>query len=201
MPVPKPDLYYDFHQILTLAGRVASSIRESGQRYHGIVGIANGGLVPTALISTLTGLPVLDLMRLRRYNDEEEDSDRMPEILRWPKRENVEDRDLLLTDDVVDEGYSFIRGRQLVVNDFGARLVHGAVLDFKLGPRKKHFPDLRVDYIGTVHPGRPWIQYSPWEAAGATHENALLMLVSMGHLQRSLVDRLLGQLREQPVVA
>ncbi|MBI5405255.1 MAG: phosphoribosyltransferase, partial [Candidatus Kerfeldbacteria bacterium] len=151
--------------------------------------------------SEYTGLPILDAMRLRRYADEAKTAMMDGARIIWgPDPANVTNRRILLVDDVLDEGYSIVRGKQLLYNDHNAAVVRTGVLDFKLGPREKHFQHLTPDYVGEIHPGAPWIQY-PWERDGATHENELLMLVTMGYLKRENVDRIIELVREREAKA
>jgi len=201
MPVHKPDIIYDRFKVHTLAGRAAAAIKNSGQRYDGLIPIANGGLAAGLLLSEITGLPIVDVMRLRRYADDAKQAMMQGARIIWgPEPENVTNRRLILVDDVLDEGYSIVRGKQLLYNEMNASVVHTAVLDFKLGPRAEHFQTLTPDYVGEVHQGAPWIEY-PWEKEGTTHESELLMLVTLEHLKRENVDRIISLVREREAKA
>ncbi len=197
MPVRDPDLRYDCGTIAELARLCARQIKESGERFDGIVGIANGGVIPTLLFSKESGLPILDMMRLRRYDDDDKTSPLLtPEVLLPPTRARVLEKDIVLVDEVLDEGYSFVYGKQLL-EATGARVVRGAVLDFKLGPRAEgHFVslDFRRFFVGRVHEGRPWIEYTPWGAPGATRNGALRQFVEEEYLEQDAVDRVLRML-------
>lgn len=194
MPVHHPDIVYDRPRVVTLADRTAAEIMSSGHRYHGIVANANGGLIPAALICQRTGLPLLDIVQMRRYPDDAKKSLTMPVVLRHPRRERVDGKWVIGADDVLDEGYSAVRFKHLLT-ECGAFLVHLAMLDYKLGPRAKHFQHLKPEFIGETHQGAPWIEY-PWEREGVTREDELMMFVADGHLDRSLADQFLAMLRE-----
>jgi hypoxanthine phosphoribosyltransferase len=127
-------------QIQRLAVEISGSL---STRNPLLLCIMNGGLVFTGKLITYLDFPLqLDYLHATRYRN----STRGHE-LEWSREPviDIADRDVLILDDILDEGATLLEVRDYVLNK-GASSVQIAVLTDKQHDRR--LPGIKADYIG-----------------------------------------------------
>jgi xanthine phosphoribosyltransferase len=76
----------------------------------GVIAVTRGGLVPTAMLSHLISIPIIETICLKSYENREQSKF---EVLRWPM-EYTSSKGWLVLDDIADTGQSFEHIRQLL---------------------------------------------------------------------------------------
>lgn len=116
-----------------------------------VIGIARGGLVPLRLLSNYFPNAPVGIIGVKRYKEKEGGEARFYGGLSI----DVKDKDILLVDDVCDEGITIYEVKNLILSK-GAKSICTATLHYKKNGFYK--PDI---YGKEVDPGI-WIKY-PWE--------------------------------------
>jgi len=176
---------------------IADKIRKDGFHPDILVGVSRGGLPPARVMSDLLGNPELASVRVEFYVGISEVENEP--VLTQPVSMPVNDRTVLLLDDVVDTGKSL----QLVkehITSLGAKEVKTAAIYYK--PWSIMMPDYYERKT------RKWVVF-PWERKetvrclvrncrkeGIPIENARKRLIEGGMDQR-LVDRFINEVLKE----
>lgn len=139
-----------WRDIETAVGNLAMYLR--GKTYRGMVAISRGGLIPAGLLAQELGIHVVDTVCIKTRA--EDGSSRPPEVL-LPARANLEGRDVLVVDDLVDSGDTIkhLRQHYMPFADYAVLFCKSVTFE----------PLTRPHYVGTVLPACvPWLVF-PWE--------------------------------------
>ncbi|MFN2115203.1 MAG: phosphoribosyltransferase [Anaerolineae bacterium] len=128
--------------------------RLQGEEFDKILGVARGGLIPTALLAQELGARDVLVASLASYQADERGDDLA--VLEFPVSEILAGKRVLIVDDVWDSGRTLELTRRLVEEAGGEPKV--AVLHYK--PRMSRFPELAPDYW--LAETDDWVVY-PWE--------------------------------------
>ena len=130
--------------------RMASQIQEDyAGRIPVLVGVMVGGVMPLAWLAQRLEMPVqLDYLHATRYRSGTRGGE-----LHWlaRPRENLNDRDVIIVDDILDEGITLAAVRDALLLE-GPRSIRIAVLVNKMHDRK--VAGLDADYVGLEVPDR-----------------------------------------------
>ena len=138
------DCLWDAEQIDRVYGRLAEEIgRDLGNADPLVLCVMNGGLFLTVeILKRIDHILELDYVHVTRYRGEIQGNE-----ISWvyfPER-SVRGRDILLIDDILDEGLT-LKGIHKACINAGANRVYSAVLAIKEHDRR--VPDISADYIG-----------------------------------------------------
>jgi len=133
-----------------MISRIADEIRRRDFRPDIILGVSRGGIIPALLLSDMLGVPV-DIVGVRFYKGVG-DVEEKPHIVQ-DTAERLEDKRVLIVDDVSDTGHT-LRLVRRYVEERGAREVMVCTLHYK--PWAVYKPDYHVEET------EAWIIY-PWE--------------------------------------
>ncbi len=133
----RADQLYTLDEVMAAMDRIAGEITQQLQGSDPIIlCVMNGGLIPTGDLLTRLDFPLrVDYLHATRYREQTVGSD-----LHWIKRHNeqLKDREVLVVDDVLDEGITLA-----AIVDFcraeGAAQVYSAVAVEKACPRSIDF--------------------------------------------------------------
>jgi len=118
-----------------------------------IIGIIRGGLIPSRLLSDYLNVKFITTIRTEFYNKMERDENG-PEITQsLPKEVKIENKRVLLVDDVSDSGYS-LKCAVDYLNNLNPKEIKTATLHLK--PDSKFKPNYYIEETNK------WIIY-PWE--------------------------------------
>lgn len=145
----KAELLFDQHTIERALDKLATAIEHDLAETNPIViGVMTGGLVPLAHLLTRLTMPLqTDYLHATRYAGQTHGG-----RLQWIARPRLTltDREVLLVDDILDEGETLSAIIQECYR-MGAAKVHSAVLfDKELGSEKP----VTADYVGLSCPNR-----------------------------------------------
>ncbi len=129
-----------WEQMYEMCIRLTEKIKKARLSPDLIVGVARGGWIPARVISDLLHNPNLASIRVEFYEDVGR-TGREPRITQ-PLSVSVEDRKVLVVDDVADTGHSLF-----IVNDYlrkvGAKIIKTATIHYK--PHSIFKPNFYVD--------------------------------------------------------
>lgn len=91
---------------------LADQLLQLDKTWTGIVAIARGGLVPATILSHRLSIHWLDTLCISSYSDETQQQDQL-NILKEFKSDNHQ---LLVVDDLVDSGKTFMHARKMLPN-------------------------------------------------------------------------------------
>lgn len=91
-------VHYEYNQIQRWCNRIAMDILKSGWRPDYVVGITRGGLVPGVILSHMLGVPMNTLKVALRDDDQD------CEHNCWMPEDVVNDKNILIVDDINDTG-------------------------------------------------------------------------------------------------
>ena len=131
-----------------------------GDRYPLVLAVMGGAVVFTGKLLPLLRFPLdFDYVHVSRYGDKLEGGN-----FHWSRapQSSVEGRDVLILDDILDEGHTMAAIKQHVL-DLGAKSCHTAVFANKLINKPK---PLVADFVGLDVPNRYVFGYG-MDAAGA----------------------------------
>lgn len=138
-----------------LALQIESDAKVNGNQYEGIIGIANGGLIPATLLAKKLEIPVRMVVRAKSYNVDNE-RDKTTQI-DWeamkPSILENKDRKWLIVDDLVDSGDTMLAVSTMFPNAKTAVLIRK--------PTTKFDPDFFLPW--PKDKADEWIVF-PWEA-------------------------------------
>lgn len=140
-----------WNEIYDLLLSLADRIRKDGFRPDIIVGILRGGCTPARVMADLLGNPILADVGVKFYVGTVREEGEP--VLTQPVSISVEDKNVLLLDDVVDTGKSLQLVKEHIIGN-GARMVKTASIYFK--PWSIIVPDY---YERNT---RRWVVF-PWE--------------------------------------
>lgn len=158
MSAPDPDLWREAEQVLAQADclhdaaavqaaydRIAHKVsRQYTGRNPLILCVMIGGLAPTAGITQRLSLPFeLDYLHATRYRGATTGGGLVWK--RQPDARRIEGRDVLVVDDILDEGHTLVAIRQ-ALEGFAPASVKVAVLAEKIHDRRA--PAARAEFIG-----------------------------------------------------
>ncbi|MCJ7555482.1 MAG: hypoxanthine-guanine phosphoribosyltransferase [Gammaproteobacteria bacterium] len=137
-------------QVSDALDRMARQIQEDyAGRMPVLVGVMVGGVMPLAWLAQRLDIPVqLDYLHATRYRSGTRGGE-----LHWlaRPRENLNDRDVLIVDDILDEGITLAAVKDALLLE-GPRSIRIAVLVNKIHDRK--VAGLAADYVGLEVPDR-----------------------------------------------
>jgi hypoxanthine phosphoribosyltransferase len=140
-----------WNKIYDLLLSLADKIRKDGFRPDIIVGILRGGCTPARVMTDLLGNPILADVGVKFYVGTVREEGEP--VLTQPVSISVEDKNVLLLDDVVDTGKSLQLVKEHIIGS-GARIVKTASIYFK------PWSIIAPDYY--ERNTRSWIVF-PWE--------------------------------------
>ncbi len=143
-------LYLSWEGLLSLVRRLAESLRE--EEFDLLLGIARGGLIPTALLAQ--ALSVRDILTAAVMFYEGEETLPEPVFLQFPPDPLLLGKRVLVVDDVWDSGRTALAVKERVRRAGGVPLV--ATLHFK--PGRNRVQD-RPDFYAEAT--EAWVVY-PW---------------------------------------
>ena len=114
--------------------QLAQKIKKSGKKISLIVAIARGGMTIAQILSDLLSLPVATFT-ISSYKDMQQKD---LSNISFHVGARLENKDVLLVDDISDTGKTFIRGKKYLT-ELGANSITTASLFTK--PWTKYFPD------------------------------------------------------------
>ncbi|MEI6044458.1 MAG: phosphoribosyltransferase family protein [Chloroflexota bacterium] len=124
--------------------------------YDNILVITRGGMVPACLISEKTHIRNILVAAVMFYEGEVRQSE--PVFLQFPQDNQIQNRRVLVVDDVWDTGTTVMAVRDRLIQG-GATVADIAVLHFK--PKKSLYPpNIRPDFFAEETDA--WIVY-PWD--------------------------------------
>lgn len=146
----KADCLVSEETVSKALGRMARQIQDD---YAGslpvLVGVMVGGIMPLAWLAQRLEMPVqLDYLHATRYRSGTRGGE-----LHWlaRPRQNLKDRDVIIVDDILDEGITLEAVRQSLLLE-EPRSIRIAVLVNKLHDRK--VAGIAADYVGVEVPDR-----------------------------------------------
>lgn len=144
------DCLFDAGAVSQAYDRLAATLDADYQgRLPLILCVMNGGLYATAEITRRLSLPFeLDYLHATRYRGATEGGG-----LIWKRQPNaaLEGRDVLVIDDILDEGHTLVAIRKALA-EFKPKSLKVAVLAEKLHDRRA--PEAHAEYIGLALPDR-----------------------------------------------
>lgn len=143
-------LWLSWEDLLRLTRRLADQVRE--EEFDLLLGIARGGLIPTALLAQALSLREILTAAVMFYEGEETLPE--PVFLQFPPDPLLFGRRVLVVDDVWDSGRTALAVKARVRQAGGLPVV--ATLHFK--PSRNQVPD-RPDFYGEA--AEAWVVY-PW---------------------------------------
>lgn len=143
---------YDWEDIQRLCRKLAKTVKSSGFRVDAIVAIARGGWVPARVLADL--LDVKDLYSVKTEHWGIVATITGKATITQPLTANVENKNVLIVDDVADTGETIKLVKDHVLS-LGAKEVKTAVVDYK--KTSSFVPD----YFAVEMDEWKWIVY-PW---------------------------------------
>jgi hypothetical protein len=154
-------------QIEDLAIRLADRLPTS---YDVMLVITRGGMVPACIVSERLNLRNILVAAVMFYTEQERTLDK-PIFLQFPADPLLNEKRVLIVDDVWDSGRTIMAVRERVMDAGG--FPDTAVLHYK--PRRTAYSDARPDYF--VDETDAWIVY-PWDVGEATLPGGVLETLS-----------------------
>ncbi len=128
---------YSWNKIQQYVYQLSQKVEQSGEKFDLIVGIARGGLTISHILSDFLGLPVASFT-INSYKDFKQQKEL---ILSYEVGALLDQKKILLVDDVSDSGKSFVRGVKHL-QEMKAKNVKTASLFIK--PWTKFKPDFYI---------------------------------------------------------
>jgi len=150
--------YISWSEYGNLAAALAEKIRASGKHYDLVVGIARGGIPVAMAVADHLNVKI-DFVNVKSYTDY---GKRTPPRILSTLTEGIEGKDILLVDDLVDQGDT-LASMKKYLGDQKPRTLDAAVMFKK--PWSKEEP---VYYLETV---TEWIVF-PFELGEAARKRA-----------------------------
>ncbi|MDV3278530.1 MAG: hypothetical protein LYZ69_08735 [Nitrososphaerales archaeon] len=141
--------YINWTEYGNLADALAEKVRSHGEHYDLIIGIARGG-IPVAMVVSDHLDVKLDIINVKSY---EGIAERNPPRILSTLTEAIKGKDVLLVDDLVDQGDTMHTVTEFLMTE-GPRILKTAVLFKK--PWSKTEPDYFLEVV------EKWIVF-PWE--------------------------------------
>lgn len=157
-------------------------IDESGKSFDRLVALARGGWTTARDLADGLNIPESSSMRYSRYRPGETAPAGKP-VLVQPLTDSVDGEDLLLLDEVIDEGDTMIAADQLI-RTMGAKSITIATLGLK--PHSKIQPDFHAfetsAWVVFPHEHREFIEKktTEWKEIGLKYEQILERLLEIG---------------------
>lgn len=151
---------FSWNDVYNLTLQLSERIVKSGYKPDIIVGIARGGWIPARILTDVLYARTLENIRIEYYFDIGVRG-KEPQITQ-PITGTLEDKSILLVDEVADSGETLIHAIRHV-RELGAKEVRSAVLHVK--------PTCKVDIDYWMHRVDAWTVY-PWE-----HRESIIALV------------------------
>ena len=157
-------LFVSWEELGRLAESLSDKIRRGGRRHDMVIGILRGGCPLALVVADRLGARV-DFMNIKSYVDINRRE--TPRVLSTIT-EDVADKDVLIVDDLVDEGTTMSFAVDFIRNRYSPRSIETSALFIK--PWSKFVPDY---YLRAVS---EWVIF-PWElcefgAEGCGRRNA-----------------------------
>jgi len=124
----------------TSSFKLAQQIKKSGKKLNLIVAIARGGMTIAQILSDFLTLPVATFT-ISSYKDMQQNS---LSNITYHVGARLDDKDVLLVDDISDTGKTFVRGTKYL-KELGANSIITASLFTK--PWTKYTPDYFVEEV------------------------------------------------------
>lgn len=175
-------VYVSWEKAIGMCYRLAEKIMDSGERFDCLVTISRGGLVPARIVSDMLCLDEVYVVRSRFWGVG--GTIAPSPILEIHEKIDVEGKNVLLVDEVVDTGNTMKKVVELL-GRLGAKSVRTAVLHYKVGSSFE--PDYYVEKMNEW----AWVFY-PWSLA----ETLLGLAARDGDLSSNVVNRALELARE-----
>jgi len=128
---------YTWDNIQQYIYQLSQKVEQSGQKFDLIVGIARGGLTISHILSDFLGLPVASFT-IASYKDFKQQKE---PVLTYKMGNSLEEKKILLVDDISDSGKSFVRGIKHL-QEMRAKNIKTASLFIK--PWTKFKPDFYI---------------------------------------------------------
>lgn len=141
-----------WEQYDALARQLTGDIRNAGIKIDMIIAIGRGGYMPARLLSDLLGIMDLTSFKIEHYRGSQKSS---RAIIKYPLDADINQRNILLVDDVSDSGDTFSVAIEHVRSNGIPNTIHTAVLHHK--SVSKFVPDFFAQEVKTWR----WIIY-PW---------------------------------------
>jgi len=141
----------NWEQIDQYSEELAEKIKKSNYQCDAIIGIASGGLIPTTYLSKLLGIKKIGLFCAKSYCDQTQCS---LEIISRPQID-LENKSVLLVDDLVDTGITVKRIKQILVAEYNVKEVR-VVAYFVNKEHCNEYPEFYVKE------NEGWVVF-PWE--------------------------------------
>ena len=138
-------------EIYDYLAEIAGEIKKAGIKIDTIIGISRGGLVPARFLSDFLLIPDIKIISAGFYLGPKKRMDKP--IIYTPLGKEVENKTILLVDDVADTGETLIAVEKHIL-ERGAKKVYIAVI------YKKPWNKARVDFYSRETDA--WIVF-PWE--------------------------------------
>jgi len=132
--------YIAWSEYGNLADALGEKVRASGKKFDLVVGIARGG-IPVAMVVADHLDVKIDFVNVKSYSDI---GKRAPPVILSTLTEKIEGKDILLVDDLVDQGDTIAFLRKYLL-DMKPRLLETAVLFKK--PWSKAEPDYYLEEV------------------------------------------------------
>lgn len=143
------DLIFDAAQVAAAVQRVADALNESYASRHPLVlSVMGGAVVFTGQLLPKLNFPLdFDFIAASRYGDETTGRE-----LKWrvAPRSNIRDRDVILVDDILDEGITLAAIGDLIREQGAASVVTAVFADKSIAKPKP----IAADYVGLSLPNR-----------------------------------------------
>ncbi|MGZ5029260.1 MAG: phosphoribosyltransferase [Methylobacter sp.] len=169
-------------EVYCLCRQLAQQLRKANFRVDIIVAIARGGYVPGRLLSDMLGVHDLTSFKVEHYQGIFKQH---AAYVKYPLNAAINERNVLLLDDVCDSGDTFTVGTEHIQHCGKNNAIRTAALHFKTV--SKYIPDF---YVETVSEWR-WLIY-PW----AVNED-LSSMISKMQLDNSDVTLLQQHIRQR----
>ncbi len=178
-------VYVSWEKAIRMCYRLAEKILDSGERFDCLVTISRGGLVPARIVSDVLCLDEVYVVRSRFWGVG--GTIAPSPVLEVHEKMDVEGKNVLLVDEVVDTGNTMKKVVELL-EKLGAKKVKTAVLHYKA--RSSFEPDYYVEKMS----GWAWIFY-PWSLT----ETLIGLAVRESGINNNAIDKALELARELEV--
>jgi len=181
----------DWDELYNLCLELVDRILASGRKFHKIIGISRGGLVPVRIISDELDNPDITIVKVEYYTDIYKMKPE-PRVERFPDVD-LNGLNLLIVDDVADSGRSLECVSRLL-KEKGARTISIATVFYK--PWSSVVPDFFVratkKWVVFPHENREAMLAIAKRLGEGTPEVIRQRLIDIG-FEPSLVDRTISR--------
>jgi len=171
-----------WEDVYSLCRQLVRQLRKENFRIDVIVAIARGGYVPGRLLSDMLGIHDLTSVKIEHYQGAYIQHEA---FIKYPLNADINERNVLLLDDVCDSGDTFIVGVDHIRHCGKVNEMRTAALHLKTV--SKYVPDF---YVETISEWR-WLIY-PW----AVNEDLASMIAKMP-IDQSNVTLLQQEIRQR----